>query len=377
MSDMPRLWMRQESRPRERRAPIVPEDAARLVESGVRLTVEESPQRVFPLADYVEAGCEVGAAGSWTEAPDGHYIVGLKELPEKPSDLRHRHIYFGHAYKGQTGARALLDRFTAGGGALLDLEYLTDDDGRRLAAFGYWAGYVGAALAVLSRRGRLDTPLVPLGKSELDAALRASRAPAVTAPAVTAASVTAPSGTDGQPLSALVIGALGRCGRGACDALETAGLTPTRWDVDETENLDREALLAHDILVNTVLTTQPIPPFLTPSDLDDPRRRLSTICDVTCDVTSQCNVLPIYDDVTDWGHPVRRLRGGDRPVDVIAIDNLPSLLPGEASRAFSAELLPQLLNLVSQGDTAPAWARCLRTFEAAARAGSEENDHAR
>ena len=36
-----------------------------------------------------------------------------------------------------------------GGGALLDLEYLTDDHGRRLAAFGYWAGYVGAALAVL------------------------------------------------------------------------------------------------------------------------------------------------------------------------------------------------------------------------------------
>ncbi|MEC4019656.1 saccharopine dehydrogenase [Streptomyces sp. H27-D2] len=362
MSDMPRLWMRQESRPSERRAPIVPEDAARLVESGVRLTVEKSPQRVFPLADYVEAGCRIEEAGGWTDAPDGHYIVGLKELPEKPDDLRHKHIYFGHAYKGQTGARELLDRFGAGGGALLDLEYLTDEEGRRLAAFGYWAGYVGAALAVLNRRGWLDTPLVPLSKSELDAALRASRAA---------------SATGREHRSALVIGALGRSGRGACDALETAGLTPTRWDVDETGNLDRDALLAHDILVNTVLTTRPIPPFLTPADLDDPRRRLSTICDVTCDVTSQCNVLPVYDDVTDWEHPVRRLRGGDPPVEVIAIDNLPSLLPGEASRAFSAELLPQLMALVSQGDTAPAWARCLHTFEAAAHAGSEENNHVR
>ena len=39
--------------------------------------------------------------------------------------------------------------FRAGGGALYDLEYLTDDTGRRLAAFGYWAGYAGAGFSEL------------------------------------------------------------------------------------------------------------------------------------------------------------------------------------------------------------------------------------
>ena len=34
------------------------------------------------------------------------------------------------------------------------------------------------------------------------------------------------------------------------------------------------------------------------------------------------------------------------PLDVIAIDNLPSLLPLEASESFSADLTTQLLNLV-------------------------------
>lgn len=351
MPDMPRLWMRHESRASERRAPLVPEDAAKLVDQGVEITVEESPRRAFPLADYTAAGCRTAPAGSWPEAPADHYVLGLKELPAAPHELRHRHIYFGHAYKGQAGARELLGRFTAGGGALLDLEYLTDDAGRRLAAFGYWAGYVGAALAVLHHRGRLETPLRPTDRPGLDALLGA-----------------------GFGGTALVIGALGRSGRGACDALEAAGIAPTRWDVAETRDLDRAALLGHDIVVNTVLTTRPVPPFVTPGDLDDPGRSTAVISDVTCDVTSECNVLPIYDQVTDWDRPVRRLRDGDRPADLIAIDNLPSLLPAESSRAFSAELAPQLARL---SDTDPAWARALRTFEAAARPDHKESTHVR
>ncbi|WP_228979347.1 saccharopine dehydrogenase [Streptomyces sp. DH12] len=350
MPDLPHLWMRHESRASEHRAPLVPEDAARLVAQGATITVEESPQRAFPLGAYTAAGCRTAPAGSWTDAPDDVFVLGLKELPAEPAALRHRHVYFGHAYKAQAGARELLDRFAAGDGALLDLEYLTDDAGRRLAAFGYWAGYVGAALAVLHRRGNLPAPLAPMDKAWLDAALAAGPA--------------GPGGADGAD-RALVVGALGRSGRGACDALEAAGIAPTRWDVAETRDLDRGALLDHDILVNAVLVTRPVPPFLRPEDLDDPRRRLSVVADVTCDVTSECSVLPVYDGTTDWQRPARALRGGERPVDVIAIDNLPSLLPVEASRAFSAELSPHLARL-GTGD--PVWKHCLGSFEAALRA---------
>ncbi|WP_436775354.1 saccharopine dehydrogenase, partial [Yinghuangia sp. YIM S09857] len=350
--DAPRLWLRCESRAGERRAPLVPEDAARLVAGGVRITVEDCRQRVFPLSAYVRAGCDTAPEGSWTEAPAQAYILGLKELPPDPQALRHRHIYFGHAYKGQSGAHELLARFTAGGGALLDLEYLTDDHGRRLAAFGYWAGYAGAALAVLHRRGLLDPPLRSLDRAALDGLLRDGAA----------------AGGD-----ALVVGALGRCGRGACDALETAGISPLRWDLAETRDLDRDALLAADILVNTVLSTRPVPPFLVPTDLDEPGRRISVIADVTCDVGSECNVLPVYEAVTDWEHPVRRLRDGGRPVDLIAIDNLPSLLPGEASRAFSADLWPLLVKL---GPDDPAWARCRGAFAQAVNRDADAQDAA-
>ncbi|MFJ8135098.1 saccharopine dehydrogenase [Streptomyces sp. NPDC096013] len=336
------LWLRHEARTTERRTPVVPSGARRLVEHGVTLTVEDSPQRIFPIEDYEAIGARVAPAGSWASAPEGTVILGLKELPDDPAELTHRHIFFGHAYKGQPGARDLLSRFAAGGGALLDLEYLVDDTGRRLAAFGFWAGYLGAALAVLQHRGRLVAPLTPTSKEELDKRLQPA--------------------ADDPEFSALVIGALGRSGRGARDAFSTAGTDPTRWDLAETRNLDRPALLAHDVLVNCVLATTPVPPFLRAPDLDDPTRRLRTVSDVTCDVGSPLNVLPVYDRTTEWDAPVRRLR--DRPpLDLIAIDNLPSLLPRESSTDFSAALLPHLLDF----GTGEAWRRDLELFRTTCR----------
>ncbi|MFD5763665.1 saccharopine dehydrogenase, partial [Streptomyces sp. NPDC127044] len=88
------LWLRHEIRTTERRTPIVPADARRLVESGVTLTVEESPQRVFPIEAYEEAGCRVAKAGSWVSAPPEAVVVGLKELTDGPHALTHRHVLF-------------------------------------------------------------------------------------------------------------------------------------------------------------------------------------------------------------------------------------------------------------------------------------------
>ncbi|MFI6034484.1 saccharopine dehydrogenase [Streptomyces sp. NPDC051315] len=336
------LWLRHEVRSTERRTPIVPDDAGRLVAAGVDLTVEESPQRIFAAREYEAAGARIVPPGSWASAPRDAVILGLKELPDRPAELIHRHVFFGHAYKRQPGATGLLARFAAGRGALLDLEYLVDDQGRRLAAFGFWAGYLGAALAVLQHRGRLTAPLRPTDKDALDEALRA-----------------APGDED---FTALVVGALGRSGRGARTAFATAGVEPTCWDLAETRDLDRRALLDHDVMVNAVLATSPVPPFLREEDLDDPARRLRTLSDVTCDVGSPLNVLPVYDRTTEWSDPVRRLRK-EPPLDLIAIDNLPSLLPRESSADFSAALTPQLLDLGVGGP----WGRCLDRFHQACR----------
>lgn len=87
--------------------------------------------------------------GEWRKAPKEAYIVGLKELPEGETDpLEHTHIFFAHCFKNQGGWTDILGRFDAGQGTILDLEFLNDAQGRRVAAFGYHAGFAGAAIGV-------------------------------------------------------------------------------------------------------------------------------------------------------------------------------------------------------------------------------------
>lgn len=46
------------------------------------------------------------------------------------------------------GWKELLKRFHEGNGTLLDLEFLVDDNGRRVAAFGRSAGFIGMAVGL-------------------------------------------------------------------------------------------------------------------------------------------------------------------------------------------------------------------------------------
>jgi saccharopine dehydrogenase (NAD+, L-lysine-forming) len=135
----------------------------------------------------------------------------LKELPESTDPLPHTHIQFAHCYKKQAGWSKVLSRFYHGGGTLYDIEFLNDANGRRVAAFGFHAGFAGAAagaLAVAARRNKQD--LGQLTPFENEAAM--------------VKEVKELLGGSGKGVKALVIGALGRCGRGAVDLFRKIGL---------------------------------------------------------------------------------------------------------------------------------------------------------
>ena len=126
---MTHLWVRAEQRENEDRVGLTPDGARRLIEKGIQISVEDSQSRIIPIADYADAGCEIVGENTWPDAPNDAIIFGLKELPEDGTPLIHRHIMFGHAFKGQHSGKALLQRFQAGSGTLYDLEYLTDATG--------------------------------------------------------------------------------------------------------------------------------------------------------------------------------------------------------------------------------------------------------
>ena len=493
------LWVRSESKAGEHRVALIPQHARRLMEEaaqqvpggaagGLQVVVERSPHRCIPDAAYATVGCQLVAENSWKEdAPDSAIVLGLKELPEgDDSPLHHRHVFFAHCYKQQQGWEQVLRRFVAsqlgdvqggangsggatgapstisttnsnqvrvvkgvGSGLLWDLEFLVDQQGRRVAAFGRAAGLVGMALGLLQwccqHSGRqLRTPLQPFSsiqhmidtvRQELDyvthlphsvleqvraggvvAVVSAGGHSSYTVPAgalhdaavetipasasASASSLTSASSTTATttatvtsartlPLpSVLVLGALGRCGAGCVWVCRQLGLPAiAEWDLEQTRGGGPFPALASDfdVVVNSIYLSPhvTIPPFLTQQLLDEAEsggsRRVSVVVDVSCDTSNPNHPLPFYTQGTTLSIPVLpvTVSGGKAgsassssslPLDVIAIDHLPALIPTESSDDFSAALSPHLAALATlhQQPTHPSeyiWNKAEQLFE--------------
>ncbi|KAL4882919.1 hypothetical protein BJY04DRAFT_206804 [Aspergillus karnatakaensis] len=330
-----KIWLRAETKPAEARSALTPTTCKALIDAGYEVTVERSTQRIFD--------------GSWVkDAPKDAYILGLKELPEDDFPLEHVHISFAHCYKEQGGWEKVLSRWPRGGGTLLDLEFLTDDVGRRVA---------GAALAVKNWAWQLTHPegeplpgeepyanqdlLIASVKESLDAGKKQS----------------------GKSPKLLVIGALGRCGKGAVQLAKDVGIPESdiiQWDLAETKKGGpfKEIVEDADIFVNCIYLSAKIPHFVNVDSLNTPSRRLSVICDVSADTTNPNNPIPVYDITTTFDKPTVpvTLPGGTQgtPLSVISIDHLPSLLPRESSEMFSEALMPSLLQLKNR-ENARVW----------------------
>ncbi|KAG0002106.1 Saccharopine dehydrogenase [Modicella reniformis] len=356
---MVHLWLRAETKPMEHRAALTPSTCAELLQGGFKITIEESPERIFDDNEYlVQAGKISGLgqdqfklvpAGGWRNAPADAYIIGLKELPEgENGPLSHTHIFFAHCFKNQGGWMDILGRFDTGNGTILDLEFLNDANGRRVAAFGYHAGFAGAAIGVDNwchqklNPGQPMPPYKPFPnenalishiKSRLERAVNNDEVPEF-----------------------MVMGALGRCGKGACDLAHAVGIPNNKiikWDLEETkEGGPFPRILQSSIFVNCIYLNKPIPPFFT-KDMLDGGRELSVIVDVSCDTTNPHNPIPVYTVNTTFDEPVVPvLTKNPRPLDVCSIDHLPTLLPRESSEAFSNDLLPTIKDLQTREQSA-------------------------
>ena len=292
---------------------MTPTTAKALLNAGYEVRVERSTQRIFDEAEFAAVGCPLLPEGSWTgitprvmagidqmadgaaEAPADHIILGLKELPEDTFPLQHTHVQFAHCYKNQGGWADVLSRFPAGKGTLYDLEFLQDESGRRVAAFGYHAGFAGAALGVEvwahQQVSDAEFPAVSPYPNE-DALISHIK------------SVVAKAGR--QP-RVLVIGALGRCGRGAVDLCIKAGIDDEnilKWDMAETaKGGPFTEIVESDIFVNCIYLSSPIPPFIDEKSLASPGRKLSVVVDVSCDTTNPHNPIPIYSINTTFDKP--------------------------------------------------------------------------
>jgi len=250
-----------------------------------------------------------------------------------------------------------LGRFVNGGGRLFDLEYLTYENGQRVAAFGKAAGTAGMALGL--KTWSLQK-LNPKSKKPLPPITKTYESLSVLQQEVKQA-LEQYTSTGGKLPRVAVLGALGRSGSAAVNFIRQSQLRleTLQWDLKETKGGGPfPELLNWDILVNCVFVNQPINPFLTKDLLNQhPERKLTVICDVSCDVGNAKNPLPIVDDITSFVDPSIRIID-DPPVDVIAIDHLPSLIPRVSSKEFVDDLIKHLVDFPKT----PVWQRALNLF---------------
>jgi alpha-aminoadipic semialdehyde synthase len=127
-----------ETKTGEKRCPLAPHDVRWLVEHGVKVMAESSPQRIFTDDELASAGASVVS-----RADGADLLLGIKE--PRIDDLIPGKIYavFSHTIKGQSHNMLLLSAILDRKITLLDYECIVDRHGGRLVYFGRFAGICG------------------------------------------------------------------------------------------------------------------------------------------------------------------------------------------------------------------------------------------
>ena len=383
------LGVRREDKSRwERRVPLVPAQIKRLRdEHGVELVIQPSEIRVFPDTEFEAVGARVAE-----DLSDCSVIIGVKEMPAEFFQPGKGYLFFSHVIKGQPYNMPMLRRILDVGSTLIDYEKIADDEGRRLIAFGRFAGLAGMLDSLWALGQRLEweglrNPFASICQTVHQPGLETAKAAVREIGRIIE--------TQGLPgsLRPFVCGfaGYGNVSHGAqeiFDLLPVVEISPAQlvagFDGDDRhvykvvfkeEHLfvpaqaeDRfvlqdyyahpekyrscfEQYLPHlTILMNCIYWEERYPRLVTRRYVDEAfgqesKPRLRVIGDLSCDVEGSVEVTL---KATDPGDPVfvyepggitkSGVQGGG-PV-ILAVDILPSELPVEASQSFGDVLGP-------------------------------------
>ena len=137
--------IREEKVPLDHRVPITPAQAAEIDKDfpEVRIKVQSSSVRCYPDEDYRKRGIEIVPS-----VIDCDILMGVKEVPISSLIGDKTYLFFSHTIKKQAYNRNLLCSVLEKNIRLIDYEALINEQGRRVVAFGRWAGIVGAYNAI-------------------------------------------------------------------------------------------------------------------------------------------------------------------------------------------------------------------------------------
>ncbi|XP_076266070.1 lysine ketoglutarate reductase/saccharopine dehydrogenase isoform X2 [Rhynchophorus ferrugineus] len=122
----------------ERRAPFSPSHVRKLVKNGVKVIVQPSNRRAYPMQNYLNAGAIIQE-----DISEANVIFGVKQVPIDQLIPNKTYCLFSHTIKAQETNMPLLDAILEKRIRLIDYEKLMDEKGQRVVAFGKMAGIAG------------------------------------------------------------------------------------------------------------------------------------------------------------------------------------------------------------------------------------------
>ena len=320
------IYLRCEINENEKRTPIIPTDVPKLMENGFSVFIETSKNRIFTDNEYLNQGAII-TNKPWFH-PDFQFalIIGLKDIRELDKLNNHKHLYFAHCYKNQHNSQVILNSFLNSKSIIYDFEYFYNSHNKRLISFGLYAGITGALLTLLHYSLKQSgSRLSNLSHwNDIYDVLRELYE----------------NKHLFEDLTIGIIGANGNCGNGVTFILDKLDLQYVSYD----RNSDKSNLKNSDFLFNCINLNELSSELW--FDKDSVFDKSIIICDISCDYSKQNNPIQIYSENTTWENPVFQY---NEFVDIIAINNLPSLLPKESSQFFSSKCI-ELINDIANDD---------------------------
>lgn len=337
------------------------------------IVVQSSDIRAFTDDDYRNEGVRVVS-----DVSDADVLFGIKEAQIESLIPGKHYVFFGHIAKMQEYNRPLLQTFIRKDITFTDYEYLVDDKGIRLCAFGWWAGVVGVYYTL--RGYGLKTGAYSLPKPDIRFTLDKliENLKSIELPRVR-----------------LMVTGAGRVSQGAQHVLQSIGayrmkdaeylnnapvntLSYCVEDVDKlvkridggvfcwkhfTENPNayisdfmRWAKYT-DVLICAHFWAKDAPVYLNEEDLRSPDCRIRMIGDITCDIMGSIkstirpatHAEPYYDYDPVTAKEATLFANRDN-ITVDAVDTCPNALPMDASKYFGEMLMPHVFEPLLKGD---------------------------
>jgi saccharopine dehydrogenase (NAD+, L-lysine-forming) len=145
-----------------------------------------------------------------------------------------------------------------------------------------------------------------------------------------------------KTLKIAVVGPNGRCGVGVINVLTYFNIEFDKINREDT----KKNLQEYDIIFNCIVLDKKLNE--TWFDNNTIFTKSITIVDISCDYNSINNPIKLYEKLTTWKNPVYSYSYN---VDIISINNLPSLLPKDSSDEFSEILVGLILKFNNE----PIW----------------------